>query len=155
MSKSKGNHIGITEPPDDMFGKVMSISDDTMFTWYQLLSDKNAETNDPLAAKKALAHQLVARFHGQAQAEDTLAWWNQGRPPRNVEEASAKAGPLYAVLTQAGLGNSNRDSRQKIEQGGVTVDEGLIKDPTHKISAGTYLITVGKKSVKRVRVEEG
>jgi tyrosyl-tRNA synthetase len=155
MSKSKGNHIGITDPADDMFGKVMSISDETMTAWYPLLLGRTSQAPDPLAAKKSLAEATVARFHGAAQAKDTLAWWNAGRPPRNLEEATAKAGPLQAVLAQAGFAKSNREARQKIEQGGVSVDDVAIANPMHALSPGTYRIAVGKKTVKQVRVVEG
>jgi tyrosyl-tRNA synthetase len=157
MSKSKGNHIGITEPADDMFGKVMSISDETMRSWYELLSERPADPShagDPLAAKKALAHMMVARFHGMQQADDTLAWWNAGRPPRNLSESEVRSGPLYTILVQADLAKSAGDAKRKIEQGGVTVDEVKIDSPWHPVAKGTYLIAVGKKTVKRVRVTD-
>ena len=151
MSKSKGNHIGITDPPDDMFGKVMSISDELMASWYPLLSERQIGTADPLEAKKVLSHLMVERFHGKARADDTLVWWNAGRPPRNVEEVTVSSGPLHAVLTQTGLGSSNRDSRQKVEAGAVTVNGDKITNPTHAIGAGTYTVTVGRKT-KRLQV---
>lgn len=159
MSKSKGNHVGITDPADEMFGKVMSISDDTMLQWYELLSDRPPQPGpdgqpDPLGAKKSLAQKMVARFHGTAQAEDTLAWWNAGRPPRNVEEVPAKAGALAGVLLDAGLASSKREARQKIEPGGVAIDGRTVTDPNHRIEPGVYLITVGKKTAKRVRVQD-
>jgi tyrosyl-tRNA synthetase len=157
MSKSKGNHIGITEPPDDMFGKIMSISDETMRSWFELLSDRpptETASDDPLGAKKQLAHLMVARFHGVQHADDTLAWWNAGRPPRNVSESEVKSGPLYNVLVQAELASSGRDARAKIEQGGVSVNDEVIKLPAHVLEKGSYLIRVGKKTVKRVHVVE-
>lgn len=152
MSKSKGNHIGITEPPDDMFGKAMSIDDDTMGKWYDLLTDDTPNADDPLEAKKILAHRMVSRFHSASAADDTRQWWDAGRPPRNVEAAEVPAGALYAVVAQAGLAKSNGDARRKIQQGGVSIDDMSIKDPTHAVSPGSYLVRVGKKSIKRVKV---
>jgi tyrosyl-tRNA synthetase len=159
MSKSKGNHIGITDAPDDMFGKVMSISDETMILWYDLLSDRPPQPGpdgrpDPLAAKKALAYRMVTRFHGASAAEDTLTWWNAGRPARNVEAATAKAATLPGILVDAQMASSKRDARQKVEQGGVSVDGAVIADPNHKLIPGKYMIAVGKKSVKQVKVTE-
>jgi tyrosyl-tRNA synthetase len=154
MSKSKGNHVGITDAPDDMFGKIMSISDETMPKWYALLMDHTPSLEDPLAAKKALARGLVARFHGAAAADDTLAWWNAGRPPRNVEIAEVVAGPLYEVLANAGLADSRADARRKIQQGGVTMGEAKVSQPTEVVPPGEYLFRVGKKTAKRVRVIE-
>jgi tyrosyl-tRNA synthetase len=155
MSKSKGNHVGITEPADDMFGKIMSISDETMPGWYERLLPSTPATPDPLAAKKALAQAMVARFHGAPAADDTLAWWNAGRPPRNLDEAEVDSGPLYEVLAAAGLADSRSDARRKITQGGVTVGEAKMVQPNTVIAPGEYLVRVGKKTSKRVRVRDG
>ncbi len=152
MSKSKGNHVGITDAPDDMFGKIMSISDETMGKWYPLLLSSTPTGLEPLAAKKALARAMVERFHGTTPADDTLAWWNAGRPPRNVELAEVPSGPLYEVLAAAGLAESRADARRKIQQGGVTVGEEKVTQPTQVIPPGEYLLRVGKKSTKQVRV---
>lgn len=152
MSKSKGNHVGITEPPDDMFGKVMSIDDDAMWKWYELLSDATPDRDQPLEQKKALAHAQVARFHGAAAADDTLAWWNAGRPPRNLDSVSVESGPLYAIVAAAGLAKSNGEARRKITQGGVSLDGEAMSDPTAAVAPGSYLLRVGKKSSVRVVV---
>jgi tyrosyl-tRNA synthetase len=152
MSKSKGNHIGITEPPDDMFGKVMSISDETMPKWYELLTDRTIEGSDPLAAKKTLARLMVERFHGASAAQDTAVWWDAGRPPRNLDTARVESGPLYKVVVAAGLAASNNESRRKIEQGGVSIDSERINNPTQVVQPGSYLLTVGKTSAKRIEV---
>jgi tyrosyl-tRNA synthetase len=152
MSKSKGNHIGITEVPDDMFGKVMSISDETMRGWYLLLLGREAETSDPLAAKKELARSIVERFHDPQAAEDTLQWWNAGRPPRNMEQIRLTAGPLRALVVGAGFAKSNGDARRKIGQGGVSLNGERINDPNREITPGDYLLQVGKKSTKQIKV---
>lgn len=152
MSKSKGNHIGISEAPDEIFGKTMSISDETMAKWYELLTPEPLDAADPNAAKKRLAWLLTGRFASPEAADDTLAWWNAGRPPRNLETATVEAGPLYAVLTAAGLADSNGDARRKIQQGGVSIDDQKKTTPGELIAAGSYLVRVGKKTSKQVIV---
>lgn len=152
MSKSKGNHIGISEAPDEIFGKTMSISDETMAKWYELLTPEPLDAADPNAAKKRLAWLLTGRFASPEAADDTLAWWNAGRPPRNLETATVEAGPLYAVLTSAGLADSNGDARRKIQQGGVSIDDQKKTTPGELIAAGSYLVRVGKKTSKQVIV---
>lgn len=154
MSKSKGNYIGITEAPDDMFAKVMSISDETMGSWYELLSDEAPDPEDPLKSKKQLAHAQLVRFCGRAAADDTLAWWEAGRPPRNLDEVDVPSGPLYAIVAGAGLATSNKDARRKINQGGVSLNGEIIKVPVRVIAPGEYLLRVGKKSHKRVKIRE-
>ena len=155
MSKSKGNHVGITEPPRDMFGKVMSISDDTMWKWYELLSDRTPSKDAPLHEKKALAHALVARFHEAAAADATLKWWDAGRP---LDEAHAAidvpAGPLRGIVVAAGLAGSGGDAKRKISQGGVSLDGETIRDPMRRIEPGEYVLRVGKKTTKRVLVTQ-
>ena len=154
MSKSKGNHIGVTESPEDMFGKVMSIDDETMWAWQPLLNPAPVSKTEstPLEAKKQLAEQIVARFHGPSSGRDLLAWWNAGRPPRNVDLISVPGGPLFSIVVAAGLATSNKDARRKIEQGGVALDEEKLKDSSHVVDPGTYLLKVGKKSLKRIKV---
>jgi tyrosyl-tRNA synthetase len=155
MSKSKGNHVGINDAPDDMFGKIMSISDETMAGWYGLLLGRALEADEaPLEAKKRLAQAMVARFHGEAAAADTRRWWDAGRPPRNLDEATVPSGPLYGVLTQAGLAESNADARRKIQQGGVNIDDVKRAVPNEVLAPGSYLVRVGKKTVLRVHVTE-
>ncbi len=154
MSKSKGNHVGITEPPEEIFGKTMSISDELMADWYGLLLEATppeVET-DPLAAKKNLAEALVARFATEAAARDVRAWWDAGRPPRDVETAAVSEGLLAGVLAEAGLAASKGDAKRKVQQGGVRVDGVRKEDPHEPVPAGDYLIEVGKRAVKRVRV---
>ena len=152
MSKSKGNHIGITDEADDMFGKVMSISDETMFGWYPLLLGRVAESGDPLASKKELARSVVERFHTTGTAKDTLDWWNAGRPPRNIDQMSLEVGPLRALVVSAGFAKSNGDARRKITQGGVSLNGERVTDPNAQPEPGDYLLQVGKKSSKQIKV---
>jgi tyrosyl-tRNA synthetase len=153
MSKSKGNHIGITEPADDMFGKVMSISDETMWAWYALLTDRSPDREQPLDAKKQLAHLLIERFHGKAPADSSLEWWNAGRPLREgSEEQEVEAAPLKALLVKIGLAESNADAFRKIKEGAATIDGERHSDPAEVLAPGTYLVRVGKKHQKRIRI---
>lgn len=154
MSKSKGNHIGITDAPQDMFGKTMSISDDLMADWYRCLFDSSPTDlqAQPLEAKKRLAQDIVARFHGAAAAEQVRAWWDAGRPATDVESVEVAAGALFAVLREAGMASSGGDARRKIQQGGVSLDGDRKQDPTWEVPAGTYEVRVGKKAVKQVTV---
>lgn len=154
MSKSKGNHVGITERPEDMFGKIMSISDELMRAWYPHLLDHTPPEvdSDPLFAKKALAEAMVRRFHGPDAAVAVRSWWDAGRPAVDVETVEVAPGPLYAVVASAGMAKSNGDAKRKIVQGGVMVEGVRRDDPHFAVDAGTYELRVGKKSVKRVIV---
>lgn len=153
MSKSKGNHVGITDKPDDMFGKIMSITDETMSKWYPLLTDADSTSDDPNGAKKDLAEMMTARFHSKEEAASTRAWWEAGRPPRDFETVSVKQDRLYKVLVDAGLATSGADARRRTEQGGVRVDEDRLTEPNHVLAPGEYMFKVGKKTVKRVVIE--
>lgn len=144
MSKSKGNHIGILEPPDEMFGKVMSISDPLMALWTPLLLGRVAGAEDPLTEKLALAHALVARFSGAEAADETLAWWRAGRPPRNLAVVEVPSGPLFQVVVRAGGATSGSDARRKIQQGGVSLGGVRIVDPLEPVGPGTRELRVGK-----------
>jgi tyrosyl-tRNA synthetase len=153
MSKSKGNHVGITDEPDDMFGKVMSISDALMAGWYPLLTGKEIDQiGDPLVQKKALAKVLVERFHGVAAAADTFSWWEAGRPPRNVEEVRMPKGPLFSVVHKAGGATSGGDARRKIAQGGVSLNGERWSDAVREVPPGSYLLQVGKKWAAKIIV---
>ena len=155
MSKSKGNHIGITDHPEDMFGKVMSISDELMLSWYPMLLKDTPATvrEDPLTAKKHLAQTMVTRFHGEAKASEIRVWWDAGRPATDLEEVSVTQGPLFAVVTAAGCAKSNGDARRKIQQGGVSLDGTRREDPLFTVESGEYVLKVGKKTTKRIKVE--
>ena len=155
MSKSKGNHVGITEAPESMFGKIMSISDALMAEWYPFLADATPEdiSNDPLNAKKRLAQEMVARFHGAEKGAQVRDWWDAGRPAVDLEVAHVPAGPLFSVVAAAGMAKSNGDARRKVQQGGVMVDGVRQENPHFEIRPGAYQVKVGKKSAKRVMAE--
>jgi tyrosyl-tRNA synthetase len=152
MSKSKNNYVGITEEPDMMFGKVMSVTDDLLWDWFPLLLGEIGDKAEPNAEKQRLAHAMVARFCGAAAADDTLAWWRAGRPPRNLETAAVPAGPLFTVVHRAGAATSGSDARRKIQQGGVSIDGVRMSDPMTPIAAGIYEVRVGKVWASKVVV---
>lgn len=145
MSKSKSNAIGISEPSQEMFGKVMSISDELMVDWYAALLGERIELLDPNASKQRLAERLVARFHSPTAAAEALSWWRAGRPVDALREVRVAAGPLFQVVRDSGAAESGSDARRKIEQGGVRVNGERVIDPRRVLAAGRYQLDVGKK----------
>ncbi|AJC21124.1 tyrosine--tRNA ligase [Pandoraea pulmonicola] len=166
MSKSKGNYVGISEKPSEMFGKLMSISDDLMWRYYELLSFRSLEEiaqlrkeveggRNPRDVKVLLAQEIVARFHSQADAERALEDFNaraRGGVPDDIPEVSLDGAPLgiAQLLKQAGLVPSTSEANRNIDQGGVRVDGEAVTDKGAKIEAGTYVVQVGKRRFARV-----
>lgn len=168
MSKSKNNYIGISEAPNDMFGKLMSISDELMWTYYDLLSFRSIEEiaalkaecaagRNPRDAKVALAQEIIARFHSQAAAEQALLDFearSKGGIPDDIPEVQlsgvADGMGIAQVLKQANLAPSTSEANRNVEQGGVKVDGQKISDKAYKLAAGTYIIQVGKRKFARV-----
>ncbi len=166
MSKSKGNYIGITEPGNTMFAKVMSISDVMMWRYYELLSFKSlaeingykkqvADGQNPRDIKVTLAQEIVARFHSQQAAEEALADFNnraKGGIPDDIPELTLSGAPLGIgqLLKQANLVPSSSEAQRKIEQGGVRIDGTVISDKGLKVEAGTFVLQVGKRQFARV-----
>jgi tyrosyl-tRNA synthetase len=166
MSKSKGNYVGITEPPNTMFAKVLSISDELMWRWYTLLSFRpqaevaqlKAETEggrNPMEAKLALAHELTARFHGAAaslSAEADFRHRAAGGVPDEIPEVALGGAPLGigALLKQANLAASTSEALRLLDQGGVRVDGATVGDRGLKLGPGSYVVQVGKRKFARV-----
>ncbi|EZP40795.1 Tyrosine--tRNA ligase [compost metagenome] len=166
MSKSKNNYIGITEPGNTMFAKLMSISDVMMWRYYELLSWRSIaelaqlkreveEGRNPRDAKVALAQEIVARFHSQQAAEDALADFvnrSKGGIPDDIPEVSLAGAPLGIpqLLKQAGLCPSTSEAMRKIDQGGVRIDGTVISDKGLQVEAGQFVLQVGKRSFARV-----
>jgi tyrosyl-tRNA synthetase len=166
MSKSKNNYIGITEPGNTMFAKLMSISDVMMWRYYELLSFRSlaelaqlkqevADGKNPRDAKVALAQEIVARFHSQQAAEEALADFvnrSKGGIPDDVPEVALAGAPLgiAQLLKQAGLCPSTSEAMRMVDQGGVRLDGTVISDKTVKIEAGTFVLQVGKRKFARV-----
>ena len=166
MSKSKNNYIGITEPANSMFAKVLSISDTLMWRWYTLLSFQSlehieslkqaiAQGANPKDAKVALAKEITTRFHSKAAAdaaEQDFINRSKGGVPDEIAEVSLSGAPLGigSLLKSAGLAPSTSEANRLIEGGGVRVDGAVISDKGLKLPAGTFVVQVGKRKFARV-----
>ena len=166
MSKSKGNYIGITEPANTMFAKLLSISDVMMWRYFTLLSFlSEAEIarlkveveggRNPKEVKVLLAKEITARFHNAAAAEAAEADFNnraRGGVPDEIPEVTLSGVPLGigALLRQANLAASSSEGLRLIDGGGVRVDGVVISDKGLKLEAGTYVVQVGKRKFARV-----
>ncbi|MEZ5661664.1 MAG: tyrosine--tRNA ligase [Burkholderiaceae bacterium] len=170
MSKSKGNTVGITDTPDEIFGKLMSISDTLMWRYFELLSARTLdeiaalrracdEGRNPRDVKRELAMEMVARFHDAGAASDAAerfeARFRHGALPEDMPELTVAGAPmaLPALLRAAGLCASASEAVRNIEQGGVRVDGERIGDRQVTFGAGTYVIQVGKRRIARVRLQ--
>jgi tyrosyl-tRNA synthetase len=163
MSKSVGNHIGITDPPGEMYGKTLSIPDSVLGTWYELLlGSAPPEGVSPRDAKHALARSLVRRFHGEAEAEAAAAEFERRfvrhELPGEVEEAvvSASNGAVHLPELIADLfGGSRSDARRTIAGGGVKLDGEVVAPDALDLPAGELdgrVLQVGKRRFRRLRV---
>ena len=171
MSKSLGNYIGINDPADEIFGKIMSISDELMLRYYELLSDLTlAEIEDlkkrikehllhPMEVKKQLGREIVARYHGaaaaQAAEENFVKRFRDNQVPEEMPEITlGREGatmPLAKILATAGLVDSNSEGRRAIKQGGVKVNGEKINNEQAELQCeGTYIIQVGKRRFARI-----
>ena len=169
MSKSKNNYIGITETPDSMFGKLMSISDTLMWRYYELLSFKSLEDiatlaqqvkegRNPRDVKVELAQEIITRFHSEADARTALAnfeaRFRDGAIPDEMPEINLGPAPLgiLRILKEAGLASSGTEAGRNVQQGGVRVDSQRVEDKNLQLGAGTYVVQVGKRKFARVTV---
>lgn len=166
MSKSKNNYVGITEPANEMFAKLLSISDDLMWTYFTLLSFRSeaeiaalkAEVGagrNPKEAKVMLAQEITARFHSPAAAETALQDFQnraRGGVPDEIPELSLAGAPMgiAALLKSAGLAPSTSEAGRLIDGAGVRVDGSVVSDKALKLPAGTYVVQVGKRKFARI-----
>lgn len=167
MSKSLGNAIGVCDPPVDMFGALMSISDELMLRYFELLSDVSVqqlgEIRDgrvhPMEAKKSLAREIVARFHGAGEADAARgafeARFQKRQVPDDVPRFAWTAGPgmvpVFQLLHDCGLAASRGEARRLVEQGAVRIDGRKVTDPAEAVAAeGAPLLEVGKRRILRV-----
>jgi tyrosyl-tRNA synthetase len=170
MSKSLGNYVGITDAPNDMFGKLMSISDDLMWRYIELLSfeplatirqwkKEATEGRNPRDIKVTFAREIVARFHSEAAAAGALAdfeaRFKQGDIPADIPEVTLAAGAdgmaIGNLLKAAGLTASTSEALRMIAQGGVKLDGEKVSDKAMKLAAGnTIVVQVGKRKFARV-----
>jgi len=172
MSKSLGNYIGIHDPPEDMFGKLMSISDTLMWRYFELLSFRPlteidalrkamAEGRNPRDIKFELARELVARFHSAAAAEhaqqDFTTRFTQGSTPADLPEQLVEidggSARLTGILKELGFVASSSEASRKIQEGAVRVDQEKIASHGHELLAGsTYIVSVGKRHFAKIRL---
>jgi len=173
MSKSLGNAIGITEAPEEIYGRVMSISDALMLAWYDLLSagewaDLRGErerlgkgAGDPLRFKQELARRIVLRFHGAEAARGAEEHFQRvvrsreapsDLPERRIEAGASGERGLLELLVELGLVASNGEARRLVAQRGVAIDDGVVQDPTLRLGRGAYRIRVGKRRFARVEI---
>ncbi len=163
MSKSLGNYVGVTEAPNSMFGKLMSISDDLMWRYYLLLSKKapaeiaalkqavGAGTAHPKKAKVDLAAEIVGRYHGEAAGQAAAAEFERvfakGKLPEDIAtyELPGPSATLIAALVQAKLCSTNGDARRKIKEKAVDVDEVRVEDEKATVPAGKHLLRMGRR----------
>jgi tyrosyl-tRNA synthetase len=168
MSKSLGNYVGIAEPPKEIFGKLMSVSDQLMWRYFELLSFRgNAEIarfkkevaggRNPRDIKVMLAQEMVARFHSQRDAEEALAdfeaRFQRGAMPDEMPEVSVSAGPIAPVMKLAGLVASTSEALRMIDGGGVRLNGEKVADKGLLLPAGeTVVLQVGKRKFARVQL---
>jgi len=170
MSKSLGNAIGVCDEPAEMFGAIMSISDVLMMRYYELLSDCTLErlaeirsgSVHPMTAKKELASEIVARFHGPAAAVAATdaferRFQRKELPPEVPEielQSESTSMTVVDLLVAAQLASSRSEARRLIEQGGVRIDGSRATDPSAIIAAGNaLLVEVGKRRIAKIRLE--
>jgi tyrosyl-tRNA synthetase len=173
MSKSLGNYVGITESPQEMFGKLMSVSDELMWRYLELLSAESLATiaqwreetrqgRNPRDIKVMLAQEMVTRFHNRKAAEDALAEFEarfrQGVLPDDMPEITIASGGgqigIAQMLKQAGLVPSTSEAMRMIEQGGVKLDGEKISDKALQLKAGVVVVAqVGKRKFGRVTIQ--
>ena len=168
MSKSLGNYVGIAEPPGEIFGKLMSISDPLMWRYIELLSFEPVSTvkkwreeikrgRNPKEIKVLFAKEIVTRFHSKDQAEraeaEFEARFRRGELPQNITEKVVNETAIIKLLKQAGLVPSTNEAARMIEQGGVRVNGEKVSDRNLKFRRGeTLVIQVGKRKFARVRI---
>ena len=170
MSKSLDNYVGIDESPNEMFGKIMSISDELMWRWFDLLSFKSSDEINTLKSEQdngmnprdikiELAKELIARFHDEKSANDAesnfIDQFQKKNIPDDIEEILHKISgdsiPLANLLKDCGMTSSTSEAMRMIQQGAVRIDEQKITDKTHQVFIGTSAVyQVGKRKFKKI-----
>lgn len=170
MSKSLGNYIGVTELPKDMYAKVLSISDELMWRYYELLSNKTLSEIDglqsgikegtlhPKKVKEALASEITARFWGEEEAQNAQSEFNkvfaQNELPTDMHEVTVTQGIWIAkVLVDAKLTNSTTQARKDVKAGAVRINQEKISDDQLKLDCGEYILQIGKRRFAKVVVQ--
>ncbi|MDV6251323.1 tyrosine--tRNA ligase [Vibrio sp. EA2] len=169
MSKSANNYIGISEAPSEMFGKIMSISDDLMWSYYELLSFRPLEEiaqfkadveagKNPRDIKVLLAKEIIARFHSDADADaaeqEFVNRFAKNQIPDEMPEFAFEAGrPVSNLLKEAGLCPSSSDAMRMVKQGAAKIDGEKVADSKFTPEAGTYVFQVGKRKFARITIQ--
>ncbi|ADR18222.1 tyrosine--tRNA ligase [Calditerrivibrio nitroreducens] len=170
MSKSLGNYVGITEKPTDMFGKIMSISDQLMFRYYLLLSDKSLEEVErikngvesgkihPMDAKKDLAEEIVKRFHGYVEAKRAREWFEQvftkKEIPDDIKLFEGKSDEkLIDIIKKLGFAPSNSEVRRLATAGAITINGEKIENVDLSLGAGEFILKVGKRNFAKLKLK--
>lgn len=166
MSKSLGNYIGVTEAPNEMFGKIMSISDELMWDWYNLLSFRPlaeieqlkadvANGKNPRDVKILLAKEIIARFHDEVAADaaeqEFINRFQKGAMPEEMPEFTFKGEiGIATLLKEAGLVSSTSEAIRAAQQGGVKIDGDKVDDVKRNADKGTFVYQVGKRKFARI-----
>jgi tyrosyl-tRNA synthetase len=173
MSKSLDNYVGITEAPGEMFGKLMSISDELMWRYFDLLSFRGNEEiaalksevengRNPRDVKFLLCEEIIERFHSREAAaaarEEFISRFQQGQMPEDIPEKALETGGeglgLAATLTQCGLTSSNSEAFRMIQQGGVRIDGEKVSDRRMVLDAGfSGILQVGKRKFCKAMIK--
>ena len=170
MSKSLGNYIAVTDEPNDMFGKVLSISDELMWRYYELLSTKSLDeiaavkagvedgSLHPKKVKEDLALEITARFHSEEAAQKAKEEFEKvhakSQIPSDIAEYNSDEGEIWIAkaLVDCGLEPSTSQARRDIKQGGVKINQEKINDMNLQLSSGEYLLQVGKRKFAKLKV---
>lgn len=171
MSKSLGNYIAVADEPNEMFGKILSISDTLMWRYYELLSSKSLDeiealktgvengTLHPKKVKESLALEITARFHSEEAALGAQAEFErvhaQSEIPSEMDEFSLE-GPIWVAkaLVDCALSPSTSQARREIKQGSVKIDQNKLSDEQYQLEAGEYILQVGKRKFARLKVTQ-
>ena len=171
MSKSLGNYVGITEDPNTMFAKILSISDELMWDWYELLSDKSLEEieklkeevangKNPKEVKELLAIEIVDRFHGSGAGEKAKAHFDkihkQNQIPENIPEFEIEPMNIVDALVTTKLASSKSEARRHIKGGAVRINQEKISSQDIRLEDGKeYILQIGKRKFAKVKVKKG
>ncbi len=171
MSKSLGNYIGVSEEPNEMYGKILSVSDELMWRYYELLSSKtlseiealhvNVENGSlhPKKAKEDLALEIIERFHSKEAAEEAKTEFQRvhanNEMPTDIEEFELNESPIWIAkaLVECKLTPSTSQARRDIKQGAVKIDQEKIEDEQFQLQSGEYILQVGKRKFAKARVK--
>ncbi|MCX7724465.1 MAG: tyrosine--tRNA ligase [Thermodesulfovibrio sp.] len=174
MSKSLGNYIGINEPPDEIFGKIMSINDELMIKYYELLSHISIEELNeiktgikegrinPRDAKESLAFEIVSRYHGKEQAEKArenfIRVFRKREIPDDIETVEIKDEGqgvwLPKILKEYGVTKSTSEALRLIKQGGIRVNDEQVINPDINLNEGEYVVKVGKRRFIKIKIHK-